>query len=136
MDVVGLLAIGSRPSFPREDSDLTQQDFSDFTTNFEGRRMSTQDINDRLRLLDLGYYRSVLKPKGGAQVDPLLSYIVLPPILRLLQITRIMATEINVGNKTIRIRDSLKPYRLTTIEVGMDSRTSKAQFDVHCSCAE
>ncbi len=98
--------------------------------------MSTQDINDRLRLLDLGYYRSVLKPKGGAQVDPLLSYIVLPPILRLLQITRIMATEINVGNKTIRIRDSLKPYRLTTIEVGMDSRTSKAQFDVHCSCAE
>ena len=72
-----------------------------------------------------------MRPQAGETLDPITAFKIMRPILRMVQLRRVMASEVEANGKTVRVGEEIPPYRITTVELQHLKAQSRAYFEIH-----
>ena len=93
---------------------------------------------------NLGSYLHLLNRRGclklaqrskESNMDTLTASAVLPPILKMIQLRRVMGTEMDVDGQTVRIGQDIPPYEVMTVELIMSKLQQSTYLAFHDSLA-
>ncbi|KAI9810553.1 MAG: hypothetical protein M1827_006226 [Pycnora praestabilis] len=148
LDLSGILHLLWKPEFKSdplpEESDYeaakfamglgpksTQVDPDSPSSPTVGKLKSTQvDLDKYVHLLDPDVFRS-FATKAAGQMDMTVATKVLPPILRMIQLRRVMSDFITVNGVKQVIGKEVPPYTIVTVELKMNKIEAQAYKRIH-----
>ena len=136
-DYAGLLHLLYRQQLNEDDREPDIKDFDAFNDwdqrrTSKGKSTSTVvDFPDHQYLLRPDSFRKLMRPQAGEPLDPVTAHRIIRPILRMVQLRRVMASSVEANGETVRVGAGIPPYRITTVELNHLKAQSRSYFDIH-----
>ncbi len=93
--------------------------------------------NFNLQLLNPWAFNKRINATSGGGLSVQAARTILRPILRVFQVRRVMATEVELpGNTKIRVGALMLPFSICTVELAMTRLQAGAYYKVYRECAE
>lgn len=132
-DLVGFLELIWKPSFVNGQDTLDLEDFRAACDAAVGGTLTTRNLNDYLHLLNPTSFRKLTTTPKGSQLSPHVAHLILPPILKILQLRRTMAGTMMVNGELMRIGAQIPPYKVMTVELEMNPNARRVYGLAHNS---